>query len=133
MAKSVKNKHMTLDDRRIIETGIINGSSKVSIADTIGKILPLLEKKYSIAELRNIISRYLWNAVLIRNVLTEETAKRIVLIMSLSNVRAEIAPLVLVTVVQNTLIAALINSHIELMHLITNTEILLWILVKASI
>lgn len=37
MAKSIKNKHMTLEDRKIIETGIINGSTKVSIADTIGK------------------------------------------------------------------------------------------------
>ena len=31
------NKHLTLDERRIIEVGITNGSSKTSIADTIGK------------------------------------------------------------------------------------------------
>lgn len=34
---SNKNKHCTLNERRIIETGIINGSTKASIAETIGK------------------------------------------------------------------------------------------------
>lgn len=31
------NKHLTLNDRKIIETGISNGSTKKAIADTIGK------------------------------------------------------------------------------------------------
>ena len=34
---TVKNAHMALSDRQIIDTGIANGSSKKSIADTIGK------------------------------------------------------------------------------------------------
>ena len=37
MAASNKNKALTLDERRVIETGIRNGSTKTSIADTIGK------------------------------------------------------------------------------------------------
>lgn len=32
-----KNKHLTLDDRRVILSGIKNNSSKKAIADTIGK------------------------------------------------------------------------------------------------
>ena len=31
------NKHLTLNERKIIETGIINRSNKVDIARTIGK------------------------------------------------------------------------------------------------
>ena len=31
------NKHLTLDERRIIEKGINSGATKTSIADTIGK------------------------------------------------------------------------------------------------
>lgn len=37
MAASNKNSHLTLEDRRIIQKGIENGSSKQSIADTLGK------------------------------------------------------------------------------------------------
>ena len=37
MATSNKNKALTLDERRVIETGIRNGSTKTAIADTIGK------------------------------------------------------------------------------------------------
>ena len=37
MAASNKNSHLTLEDRRIIQKGIENGSSKHSIADTLGK------------------------------------------------------------------------------------------------
>lgn len=37
MAASNKNKALTLDERRVIETGIRNGSTKTAIADTIGK------------------------------------------------------------------------------------------------
>ena len=37
MAASNKNKALTLDERKIIETGIRNGSTKTAIADTIGK------------------------------------------------------------------------------------------------
>lgn len=37
MASSNKNKHLTREERIIIETGIRNGSSKKSIADTLGK------------------------------------------------------------------------------------------------
>ena len=34
---TVKDPHMSLSDRQIIETGISNGSSKKSITDSIGK------------------------------------------------------------------------------------------------
>lgn len=37
MASSNKNKHLTREERIIIETGIRNGSSKKAIADTLGK------------------------------------------------------------------------------------------------
>lgn len=37
MATDNKNKHLTLEERRIIETGIRNGSTQKAIADTIGK------------------------------------------------------------------------------------------------
>ena len=37
MAASNKNKALTLDERRVIETWIRNGSTKTAIADTIGK------------------------------------------------------------------------------------------------
>lgn len=37
MSSSNLNKHLTLDERRIIETGIRNGSSKVVIVQTLGK------------------------------------------------------------------------------------------------
>ncbi len=37
MAASNKYNHLTLDERRIIEIGITNGSSKKAIADTLGK------------------------------------------------------------------------------------------------
>ena len=37
MAAINKNAHLTIAERQIIETGIYNGSSKVSIAETIGK------------------------------------------------------------------------------------------------
>ena len=37
MAASYKNSHLTLEDRRIIQKGIENNSSKQSIADTLGK------------------------------------------------------------------------------------------------
>ena len=34
---AIKDAHMTLTDRQLIEKGITNGSSKKSIADVIGK------------------------------------------------------------------------------------------------
>ena len=37
MAAVNKNSHLTLEERKIIETGISNGSTKKAIADTIGK------------------------------------------------------------------------------------------------
>ena len=37
MAASNKNKHLTLQERQIIETGIRNGSTQKAIADTLGK------------------------------------------------------------------------------------------------
>lgn len=37
MAKSNKNLHLTLSDRQIIQRGIENGSTKASIAATLGK------------------------------------------------------------------------------------------------
>lgn len=37
MSSENKSKHLTLDERRIIERGIENGATKTSIADTIGK------------------------------------------------------------------------------------------------
>ena len=37
MAATNKNAHLSIAERQIIETGIYNGSSKVSIAETIGK------------------------------------------------------------------------------------------------
>ena len=37
MAKSNKNLHLTLSDRQIIQRGIENGSTKASIAETLGK------------------------------------------------------------------------------------------------
>lgn len=37
MNPSIKNKHLTYSDRQIIEKGITNDSSKVSIAETLGK------------------------------------------------------------------------------------------------
>ena len=37
MAKSNKNLHLTLSDRQIIQGGIENGSTKTSIAATLGK------------------------------------------------------------------------------------------------
>ena len=37
MADSNYNSHLTLDERRIIATGIINGSTKTAIAQTLGK------------------------------------------------------------------------------------------------
>jgi len=37
MAQTNNNKHLTAEDRKIIETGICNDSNKVSIANTLGK------------------------------------------------------------------------------------------------
>ncbi len=37
MAATNKNKHLTFEERKIIETGITNGSTQKAIADTIGK------------------------------------------------------------------------------------------------
>ena len=37
MAKSNKNLHLTLSEREIIQRGIENGSTKTSIAATLGK------------------------------------------------------------------------------------------------
>ena len=37
MASSNKHLHITLDERKIIETGIFNGSTRTAIARTIGK------------------------------------------------------------------------------------------------
>ena len=37
MKSSNANKHLTLEDRKIIENGIRNGSSKTAIAETLGK------------------------------------------------------------------------------------------------
>ncbi len=37
MAAFSKNAHLTIAERQIVETGIYNGSTKKSIADTIGK------------------------------------------------------------------------------------------------
>ena len=37
MASSNKHLHITLDERKIIETGIFNGSTRTAIAKTIGK------------------------------------------------------------------------------------------------
>lgn len=42
MSKQIhNNKHLTLDERKIIQTGIENRSNKVDIARTIGKVLQL--------------------------------------------------------------------------------------------
>ena len=37
MNQDIKNSHLTKSDREIIESGIKNGATKTSIADTIGK------------------------------------------------------------------------------------------------
>ena len=38
MGKAHDSTHLTIDERQTIQTGIINGSTKKSIAETMGKI-----------------------------------------------------------------------------------------------
>ena len=45
MAKSNKNLHLTLSERQIIQRGIENGSTKTSIAATLGKDMVLRQEK----------------------------------------------------------------------------------------
>ena len=54
------NKHLTLNERKIIETGIINRSNKVDIARTIGKDPTTIAKeirKHRVLKKRNTFNR----------------------------------------------------------------------------
>lgn len=62
MASSNKHLHITLDERKIIETGIFNGSTRTAIARTIGKDKSTVaERSISIATSLTS-SLFLWNA-----------------------------------------------------------------------
>ena len=48
MAKSNKNLHLTLSEREIIQRGIENGSTKTSIAATLGKDKSTIGKEINV-------------------------------------------------------------------------------------
>ncbi|MDY4808500.1 MAG: helix-turn-helix domain-containing protein [Bulleidia sp.] len=50
MSSSNSNKHLTLQERSIIETGIRNHSTKKAIADTLGKDKSTIGKENSISQ-----------------------------------------------------------------------------------
>ena len=58
MAASNKNTHLTIAERQIIETGIRNGSTKKSIADTIGKDKSTVGKEIKLHRYLKNKSRY---------------------------------------------------------------------------
>mgnify|MGYP002575844502 CR=1 FL=1 len=61
MAKSNKNLHLTLSDRQIIQGGIENGSTKASIAETLGKDKSTIGK-----ETRHIENIHIFAALILR-------------------------------------------------------------------
>ena len=54
MAKSNKNLHLTLSEREIIQRGIENGSTKASIAATLGKDKSTIGKEIKETEEKQI-------------------------------------------------------------------------------
>lgn len=64
MAAINKNAHLTIAERQIIETGIYNGSSKVSIAETIGKDKSTIGKEIKLHRQLKHKSRYPINCAL---------------------------------------------------------------------
>ena len=91
MSKQIhNNKHLTLDERKIIQTGIENRSNKVDIARTIGK-----EKKLENIEFLSLeINLFIHPSVFIDKHVV--VVKKGVLNMKKSNVIKEINLLVLV-------------------------------------
>lgn len=53
-----KNKHLTLDDRRVILSGIRNNSSKKAIADTIGKDPTTVAKEIRLHRIKTAACKY---------------------------------------------------------------------------
>ena len=118
MSSSNKNKHLSFEERVIIETGIRNGSSKKSIADTLGK------DKSTIG---NILfypksAIFLSNAQIIRNVNLAEHVKHPALIIFLLPVQEETELLALVMAVlkHRPVILTIINTILPLLNMNTN-------------
>lgn len=103
--------HLTLDERRIILTGISNGSTKSAIAQNIGKTNLLSVRK------SNCIAPFLTNAVyrlnvqIIGNALTNEIVRLTVLNIHLFTVTDVTDLPGHVMVVLNGSIAVMINIH----------------------
>ena len=123
-----KDAHMSLSDRQIIETGIANGSSKKSIADTIGK-----DKSTVTREIRNhrILKKYCAypiDCVLFPNarIKTHSYATSSVRTMFRFIVHAAIVPLVPVMAVPSTRVATTTSTGMTPLRLSTNTKMILF-------
>ena len=64
MASSNKHLHITLDERRIIEIGIRNNSTKTAIARTLGKDKSTIAREIRLHATAHISVPSLWNATI---------------------------------------------------------------------
>ena len=100
MSSTNKNKHFTLEERRIILTGVTNGSTKVAIAKTLGKEKSTIGKEIKL----------------------HHVCSNVCLIIKKTIVNGEIALLVLVMVVTPTRSVDSTSIIIRLKRLIKNTN-----------
>ena len=112
MATSNKNLHLTDDERRIIQRGIENNSSKKSIADTLGKDKSTIARKSGIIVFSLTSLSILSSALMPENVLTSihTTVLRTVLRSSLLSVKDVTVLLVHAMAVKDTSAAVLTST-----------------------
>lgn len=122
MSSSNKNKHLSFEERVIIETGIRNGSSKKSIADTLGKDKSTIGKEIKLHRILSKSAIFLSNAQIIRNVNLAEHVKHPALIIFLLPVQEETELLALVMAVlkHRPVILTIINTILPLLNMNTN-------------
>ena len=117
MATSNKNLHLTDDERRIIQRGIENNSSKKSIADTLGKDKSTIARKSGIIVFSLTSLSILLSALMPENVLTSirATVLRNVLPSSLLSVKDVTVLLVHAMAVKDTSAAGSTSTSMKRM------------------
>ena len=117
MATSNKNLHLTDDERRIIQRGIENNSSKKSIADTLGKDKSTIARKSGIIVFSLTSLSILLSALMPENVLTSirATVLRTVLRSSLLSVKDVTVLLVHAMAVKDTSAAGSTSTSMKRM------------------
>lgn len=133
MSSSNSNKHLTFEERTIIEKGIRSGATKAAIASTIGKDKSTICKKTVLTDnaQKPVIS--LLNVLLTKNVNTIATAPLHALTLFSSSVRSGIALLAHAMAVKKSRAVISITFSTNRILLKKNTRKFFQLPVKASI